>query len=525
MRVFHLVFGSTLLLAPSYAQHTNHTQEFVGWQESPNVRGTMDIIWTCLFTVFICVWTAVHLNVPAPPGTDSAIDLWLRRIKWVGNCCIVPEIVMMLAAGQWSFARSCWREMRDILAEQDSQVIMERGDMPVVKTVTDPVVSVTATPPSPPAIDGDEIQMVEMSRPKMQRSETFAEREEREDDERWTLRHAFFANMGGFRLKEQGNPVPYLINAKHINYLVRKGYIDLPTITTLEINDHSKSDSLAKFLAIMQVGWLAVQVIARAIQKLETTLLEITTLSFVVCTMGSFIAWYRKPYDVQTYVLLSMKHGYTVNDIDLTFTDQKDAKHRNLLEEYQSEHPSNECKILNERGQLVAPYTKLDIIDDGEPTFTGTFTDKYRKYWGGQVGNPNRIRNDRLPIMEHRVTFIIAVITFAYAGLHAAAWNIPLPTNIEQLLWRISSIVMLGCCVAWFGMDHFQEYRINKKEREGIVDRDSIVPWWRIPASILVATVYGLSRIYVLVESFVALRSMPVSTYQQVDWGKWVPHI
>lgn len=214
--------------------------------------------------------------------------------------------------------------------------------------------------------------------------------------------------MGGFRLKEHGNPIPYLINGKHINYLVRKGYIDLPTITTLEINDRSESDSLAKFLAIMQVGWHAVQVIARAIQKLETTLLEITTISFVVCTMGSFIAWYRKPYDVQTYTLLEMKHGYTVDDIDLTFKDPKDpGKHRNLYEEYQSTHPSNKCKILDERGQLVAPHTKLDIIDDGEPTFTGAFTDKYRKYWGGKGRNPNRIRNDRLPMMEHQVTFVV----------------------------------------------------------------------------------------------------------------------
>ena len=234
MNLLHLVVGSSLLLASSYAQHTNRTQDFVSWQESPNGRGTMDIIWACLvssfpvsprssyaphckfwntsinvlqFTVFICVWTAVHLNVPAPPGTDSTFDLWLRRIKWgefgfrhdhlctetnsvqVGNCCIVPEIVTLLAAGQWSFARSCWREMRDILAEQDAPVIMESGNTPLIKTVTNPVVSVTSTPSSPPATDGDEIEMIEMSRPKMQRSETFEEREKRKDDERWTLRH------------------------------------------------------------------------------------------------------------------------------------------------------------------------------------------------------------------------------------------------------------------------------------------------------------------------------------------------
>jgi len=307
--------------------------------------------------------------------------------------------------------------------------------------------------------------------------------------------------MGGFRLKEQGNPKPYIINAKHINHLVRKGYIDLPMITTLEINDRSKSDSLAKFLAIMQVGWLAVQVVARAIQKLETTTLEITTLSFVVCTMGSFIAWYRKPYDVQTFTVLELKNHHTVSDIDLTFLDK--GQHRNLLEEYQATHPN--AHVVDASGRLLPPYTRLDIIDDGEPTFTTNFTDRYGPLWGRKPRDPNRIRNDRLPLLEKGVTLVAGFVTFGYAGLHAAAWNIPLATHVEQLLWRISSVVMLGCCVAWFGMDHIQEYSIRKKQRQGIVDQDALIPWWRVPASIAVAFAYGLCRMYVLIESFLAI--------------------
>jgi len=71
----------TLILA-ARAQQTDDSRDKVPWQLSPNQRGTMDIVWSCLFTVFICVWTAVHLNVPAPPETDTRLDLWIRRIKW-----------------------------------------------------------------------------------------------------------------------------------------------------------------------------------------------------------------------------------------------------------------------------------------------------------------------------------------------------------------------------------------------------------------------------------------------------------
>jgi hypothetical protein len=75
-------------------------------------------------------------------------------------------------------------------------------------------------------------------------------------------------------------------------------------------------------------------------------------------------------------------------------------------------------------------------------------------------------------------------------------------------------------------MDHIQEYNMRKRERrEGVDDYDSLIPWWRPWASIAVALAYSFCRIYTLIESFLALRWMPISSYQQVDWGKYVPHV
>ena len=28
------------------------------------IRGTIDILWSCLFTIIACTWTVQHLNVP-----------------------------------------------------------------------------------------------------------------------------------------------------------------------------------------------------------------------------------------------------------------------------------------------------------------------------------------------------------------------------------------------------------------------------------------------------------------------------
>ncbi|KAF1355436.1 hypothetical protein BDV97DRAFT_345548 [Delphinella strobiligena] len=34
------------------------------WHPEPDYRGTFGILSLCLTTMFLCIWTAVHLNIP-----------------------------------------------------------------------------------------------------------------------------------------------------------------------------------------------------------------------------------------------------------------------------------------------------------------------------------------------------------------------------------------------------------------------------------------------------------------------------
>ena len=104
MKLNYFIASAVVLSLPGNAQEVQSEtatamEEFVTWQESPNGRGTMDIIWSCLFTVFICVWTAVHLNVPAPTETDTTVDLWIRRIKW--GWCFTLMMLRKLIRSSW----------------------------------------------------------------------------------------------------------------------------------------------------------------------------------------------------------------------------------------------------------------------------------------------------------------------------------------------------------------------------------------------------------------------------------------
>ena len=67
----------------------------VTWEPSCNGRGTFDILSSCVITLLLCVWSAVHLNVPRP-GTS-----WGKRIRtrmlWMTLALFAPEMVAFTA--------------------------------------------------------------------------------------------------------------------------------------------------------------------------------------------------------------------------------------------------------------------------------------------------------------------------------------------------------------------------------------------------------------------------------------------
>lgn len=67
----------------------------VHWKASPTKRGTFDILTTCIITMLLCVWTAVHLNIPSPDE-----GFWkpkFRKTGWLILALIAPEMVAYTA--------------------------------------------------------------------------------------------------------------------------------------------------------------------------------------------------------------------------------------------------------------------------------------------------------------------------------------------------------------------------------------------------------------------------------------------
>jgi hypothetical protein len=238
----------------------------------------------------------------------------------------------------------------------------------------------------------------------------------RDEHQEWHLRHAFFADMGGFVLHtHHGTVVP--VNALQLRWLVRHNYIDFPNITRREVWDKSKQDTFTKVITAFQVGYLVVQCSAWAAQRLTITALELNALAIVVCSLMTSFAWLHKPADVSTPV-----HIYTTKtvadmignlDWDLTPLDHVD--------------PNGPAYSVN-----VQPFMGMPVLSEERPI--------------------QRMPNDRFPKNPYGAQeYFLCFATLLFTAIHVAGWHFGFPTNTERLLWRISSRLLFGITVAfWF---------------------------------------------------------------------------
>ena len=82
-------------------------------------------------------------------------------------------------------------------------------------------------------------------------------------------------------------------------------------VTEDEIADRSKGDALSKVIFILQSTWFITQCIARRVQGLSVTRLELTTLALASLNGITFMLWWDKPLGAQTIVRVDLKRKLT----------------------------------------------------------------------------------------------------------------------------------------------------------------------------------------------------------------------
>lgn len=81
----------------------------VSWVSDPNGRGTFSLVESCLLTLSLCVWSAIHLNIPGKD--ETSFSRRFRNFRWIVTGILAPELVVFAAWRQWSSAKVLLEEI------------------------------------------------------------------------------------------------------------------------------------------------------------------------------------------------------------------------------------------------------------------------------------------------------------------------------------------------------------------------------------------------------------------------------
>ncbi|KIM28295.1 hypothetical protein M408DRAFT_145547 [Serendipita vermifera MAFF 305830] len=227
-------------------------------------RSIWSIIWSCLSTIFLCTWVAVHPNVHFRPEKRS--QGWLEKWLWDPlHDFVTYKLVLFLWALLVPEYILAWAVRQYVKAGAISKEVPE-----------------------------------------------------------WTRTHGFFMIMGGFhlfRLPADARSTPFpLKSSESSDFVISTGLHlrrdeipvcplkleDFPvdilkgiTPGETELKDKGKSDALTKIIVLVQTLWFVIQCIARGTQRLPLTELEVVTLAYAMLNFFIYAFWWDKPRNVE----------------------------------------------------------------------------------------------------------------------------------------------------------------------------------------------------------------------------------
>ncbi|KAJ8507022.1 hypothetical protein ONZ45_g10565 [Pleurotus djamor] len=355
-----------------------------------NTRSAIQIVWSCLFILFTCTWTAIHPNVP-PAGVSSSKwqKLWWR-IKIMLWTLMLPEMMVCWATYQW---------------KQAQKISLEGTIAPlplafcVKLIISNYSASNQATFQSIPAghEGGAHSQPAEMERALTLIGKSSPPTSSPDSNEKiqpqaeWTRTHSYFLLMGGFAVPDS----PARLSWKPIRFTdILRNRCQWPLAQEADILNVTKGEALAKTIVVLQVIWFISQLCGRVAQHLAITELEVMTLAYAIICAMLYVLWFGKPYDVQRPIFLEgpSYHPSTPKSSALRFG-----------------HFLLGAWIWTIHGQIV-----------GDTEFSQRFLNGSRR--AGKARN---------------LALLISATLFG--GIHLLAWNFEFPTRLELLMWRIAS--------------------------------------------------------------------------------------
>ncbi|EIW76453.1 hypothetical protein CONPUDRAFT_76794 [Coniophora puteana RWD-64-598 SS2] len=481
---------------PPYAMSLNISEgqevaTAIHWSGSPDTQRTLwNIIVTCLLTIFACVYTAIHPNLPSP--YDSQRQIMRRSIATMAVAVFAPELIVAWAARQFITACSFAKAMNDSLEDLDLGD-RERLQLPMLREPVDCEAQGYKATKTCSKTNKLFKQIIDTPVQSLRR---YVDRQFpvlamfTHPASPWTATHGFYACMGGFMVYYKSQPWSAITPSKLREHLLN-GSIGPIETTEKDINDCSKGNVLSKGLVVLQVIWFIVQLAARHINGLAITQIEIGTMASALLCVATYALWWHKPLNVRQPRRLDWRlDEVPPRDLHVGVCGMADNV---LMDEYLSSLslPAKWVASLRFNSLKLIGYSignqrfRIETLGGDEIIMSGisSFTQ----------GEPS------LFLM---IGFLGSV---SFGLVHVSAWWFQFPTRVEQILWWTSSLVILfsGPIMVCVGAV-FTEL---------------------IDAIVAVFFVYILARAAIIAIMFTSLRSLPSSAYVTIEWAELLPHL
>jgi hypothetical protein len=453
-------------LATTFHPNCTIPPEGTNYVAEPNVRSTLNILWDALYTVFVCTWVIQHLNVPAQePRVRTLMSFWIS-LKWMLVTIPLPEYLVGKALG-------------------------------------------------------DAIPLYEFKKLwKPDRSAWTSN---------WTATHVFYANSGGFLLEFPSPSNPTAINSAQLSFLLEHNVIDrTPTISEPEIKEKGQGDIFAKLTAMLQLLWLVIQLITRKARNLPSTKIEISALSFALCSLVTYALWSWKPQNpkIPSYIPLKDINRWTIERLEFEhLLPSKLEGCQDLEEEKFEEFTAEERSRITLETYLASRvpgcfFTQTLFRWKQTYALAKTFpNDRYNwdaELFGDQYGDvtPSGRKEDYWLFQGEDLGFILGGVILG--ACHCIAWNFDFPTPIERTLWRVATIIVIAIMpvyyLLWFGSYYIN--KVYKKFPENAVDL--IVGW-------LAFILFGSARLYLFGAAFRDLFYLSLEAFI-TTWAASIPN-
>ncbi|KAK0648147.1 hypothetical protein B0T16DRAFT_455643 [Cercophora newfieldiana] len=465
--------------------------------QQPNVRSTMDIVWSALVIIFLCTWSITHLSVPPqvrllPPAKSfwedcrrDILEVWYpfrRKALWMLFNILVPEYVFSKALVDHLGAR---RGTKIILDFQSGEKRDDEVDWTLTHThfanMGGVFVRFDSDGIDPSATEGPGSSIQYMK----QLIDCCKEGYRGLGPFDWSVHKAHY-NMGKRWLDEHDDEHVdresaralvgdvWVLSSAQLLEARKLGIIEkLPRrITRAEINDKNKGDGLVKTLAVIQVLWLVIQLIIRAKMGRQSSQIEITALAFAVCALITYLLLLSRPKDVYTPIVIN-----AVRDAD--------------FDEF--------CKIV----RLSQPTFMMSGCGYTMETTARPYVGEDRDRYGDMLA----------------VGLCGGLSIFG--AVHLIAWNFDYPNDGERLAWRISALVVTFLPIIVMALERGWN---EPTWANGGCLKSTVFHTCLIVSSVMKFVVFPVARLYLLVEALRSTYFLPPTTYA-ATWANNIPHI